>query len=82
MIAYVRQNSIANTSSCPTGSGRRACAARDSGTNSAVSTIASRPIGTFTRNTQRQPGPSTSAPPSSGPSAMLMPTTPAHSPIA
>ena len=52
---------------------RRGCGARDSGTNSAVSTIAARPIGTLTRKIARQPTASTSAPPSTGPSAMQMP---------
>lgn len=70
------------TSSWPGGSTRRARGARDSGTNFAVSAIASRPTGMFTQKIARQLTPSTSAPPSTGPSARLSPTTPAHTPIA
>ncbi len=52
------------------------------GTNVAVSTSASAPIGTFTKNTARHPTESTSAPPTTGPSAMLSPNTAPHMPIA
>ena len=44
--------------------------------------IAATPTGTLTRNTQRQPTESTSAPPRTGPSAMLIPTIAPHTPIA
>ena len=70
------------TSSCPSGSKRRARGAFDSGIHRQVSAAATVPTGTFTQKIQRQPGPSTSAPPTSGPSAMLRPTTAAQTPIA
>ena len=70
------------TSTWPTGSTRRARGARDSGTNSAVRTIAAIPMGTLTMNTDRQPTESTSTPPTTGPSAMLMPNRAPHTPIA
>ena len=70
------------TSSWPTGSGRRPRGARDSGTYRAVSTIAARPTGMFTQKMPRQPTEPTSTPPISGPAAMLMPTTPPHTPMA
>src|SRR5579875_2722861 len=66
----------------PTGSGRRCRSARDSGTNSAVRTTAAIPTGMLTQKMPRQPTESTSAPPTIGPSAMLMPKTPPHTPIA
>jgi hypothetical protein len=44
--------------------------------------IAASPTGTLIQNTDRQPNPSTSTPPSSGPTSMLSPTTPPHTPIA
>src|SRR5215211_398550 len=66
----------------PTGSRRRGCGARGSGTSRAVSSRARIPIGTLTRKTHRHPPESTSAPPTTGPSTMLIPTTPAHTPIA
>ena len=70
------------TSSWPTGSSRRGCAARDSGTSEVVSTNAAAPIGTFTKNTERHPMESTRAPPRTGPRAMLSPNTAPHMPIA
>ena len=70
------------TSTCPTGSTRRGRGALDSGTKRHVSAAASSPIGTFTQKTERQLPASTSAPPSTGPIAMLRPITPAHRPIA
>ena len=72
MIAEVRLASMTMTSTWPTGSRRRGRGARDSGTKRAVSAIAARPMGMFTRNTARQLSP-TSTPPRTGPSAMLMP---------
>ena len=44
--------------------------------------MATIPTGRLTRNTARQPTESTSAPPSTGPSAMLIPIIPPHTPIA
>jgi len=82
MIAKVSAPNPTITSSCPTGSNRRGRSARDSGTYSAVSTIAATPIGTLTKNTARQLNASTSAPPRTGPSAMLSPITAPHTPIA
>ena len=81
MIAEVRLASMTMTSTWPTGSDARGRGARDSGTKRAVSAIAARPIGMFTRNTARQLS-STSTPPRTGPSAMLMPTTAPQIPIA
>ncbi len=82
MIAYVSAPNSAITSACPTGSRRRACGARDSGTKRSVSASAASPTGTFTQKIERQPTDSTSAPPSTGPSAMLRPTVAPHTPIA
>ena len=48
----------------------------------AASTIAATPTGTLIQKIDRQPSPSTSAPPRTGPSAMLSPTTPPQTPIA
>ena len=47
-----------------------------------VSTNATAPIGTLTKNTERQPTESTSAPPTTGPRAMLRPKTAPQAPIA
>ena len=82
MIEYVSDARATMTSTCPTGSKRRGCGARDSGTNRAVRMIATRPTGRLTRNTARQLKASTSAPPSTGPSAMLRPNTAPQTPIA
>src|SRR4249919_3124331 len=70
------------TSSWPTGSRRRGRAARDSGTNSAVSTIAATPTGMLTQKIPRQPTLSTSTPPRGGPAAMDRPNTPPQMPMA
>src|SRR5437763_15739364 len=70
------------TRTWPTGSGRRYRLARDSGTNSAVRTIAAIPTGILTQKIPRQPTESTSAPPTTGPSATLRPNTPPQTPIA
>ena len=60
----------------------RARGALDSGTKSAVSTMAAMPTGTLTQKMPRQPTVSTSRPPVIGPSAMLSPTTPPQTPMA
>ena len=70
------------TSTWPTGSTRRAWGARDSGTNSAARMIAAMPTGMLTQKIPRQPTEATSAPPTTGPSAMLKPNTLPHRPIA
>ncbi|GAA3155613.1 hypothetical protein GCM10020001_094410 [Nonomuraea salmonea] len=70
------------TSTWPTGSTRRGRGARDSGTNSAHSTNAATPTGMLIQKIDCQPTAPTSAPPTSGPSAMLTPLTPPHTPIA
>ena len=57
------------TRACPTGSGRRARGARDSGTNSVVSTMAASPIGTLIQKIARQSTASISVPPTIGPEA-------------
>ena len=70
------------TSAWPTGSTRRGRPARDSGTNSAVSTIAATPTGMLTQKIPRQPTLSTSTPPRGGPAAMDNPNTPPQMPMA
>ena len=74
--------STSTTRPWPTGSNRRARAARDSGTNSTVATSAAATIGTLIQKTARQPSPSTSAPPKIGPSASARPDTAPNTPIA
>ena len=66
----------------PIGSTSRIVADLDSGTKIAVSTIASAQIGRLIQNTARQSTNSMSAPPTIGPSAIEMPTTPPQMPIA
>lgn len=70
------------TRSWPTGSGRRALGARDSGTKRRVSSRAARPTGRLIQKMERQPTVSTSSPPTRGPAAIEMPTTAPHTPIA
>ena len=82
MIPYTSVASVTMTSSWPTGSNRRARGAFDSGTKSAVRTIAAMPTGMLTQKMLRQPTVLTSTPPTTGPSAMLRPTTPPQIPIA
>ncbi len=82
MTAYVSVPSAPVSRSCPTGSARRGRGARDSGTNTAASTSAASPMGTLSQNTDRHPALRTSTPPRTGPAAMLMPTTPPHTPMA
>ena len=53
----------------------------DSGTKIAVNIIASKQIGTLIQNTARQSTYSMSNPPTIGPNAIEMPTTPPHMPI-
>ena len=66
----------------PIGSTSRIVADLDSGTKIAVSRIASAQIGRLIQNTARQSTSSISAPPTIGPSAIEMPTTPPQTPIA
>ncbi len=66
----------------PTGSNRRARAARDSGTNSAVHTIAADTIGTLIQKMECQPKPSARAPPRIGPSASDRPVIEPNTPMA
>ena len=54
----------------------------DSGTKIAVRTIAAAQIGRLIQNTARQPTNSISSPPTIGPSAIEMPTTPPQTPSA
>ena len=70
------------TSNWPPTSTRRAFGARDSGMNRRVSTMAASPTGRLIQKIERQPTEPTSSPPISGPSAMLTPTTAAHTPTA
>src|SRR5215813_5090193 len=74
--------STRSTSTWPTGSNRRARAARDSGTNNAAPTIAAATIGTLTQKMKRQPKPSTRAPPRIGPSPSAKPDTEPNTPMA
>ena len=69
-------------SNWPHGSKRRAVAALDSGTNSCVRMIAAIPMGTLIQKMARQLTVVTSRPPSTGPSARLIPKTAPHTPIA
>ncbi|CAL9508240.1 hypothetical protein SUDANB21_03594 [Streptomyces sp. enrichment culture] len=66
-----------STSKCPS-----ALAPDDSGTWRTATGAHSRASGTLIRNTQRQPGPSTSQPPRNGPTAAPMPPKPDHRPTA
>ena len=70
------------TSAWPTGSGRRARVARDSGTYCVVRTMAASPMGTLIQKIARQSTASMSVPPTIGPRPNEMPTTPPHTPIA
>ena len=69
-------------SNWPHGSKRRAVAALDSGTNSCVKTIAAIPMGTLIQKIARQLTAVTSRPPTTGPSARLIPKTAPQMPIA
>lgn len=82
MMPYVSAPNRAITSTWPTGSGRRPLGARDSGTKRRVSSRAARPIGRLTQKIARQLTDCTSRPPTSGPSAMDMPTTAPQTPMA
>src|SRR5262245_48993493 len=82
MIAKTRLPNARITRVWPTGSNRRARAARDSGTNKAVQTIAAATIGTLTQKIERQPKLSTRTPPTIGPSPSDSPETEANTPIA
>ncbi len=81
--AYVTRASDSAPRAAPRTS-KRPCAVSspDSGTwRSAMGTQTSA-SGTFSRNTHRQPGPSTSQPPRNGPTAAPMPPNPDHRPTA
>ncbi len=82
MSTNTTPNRKAIPSTCPTGSTSRIVADLDSGTKIAVSTNASAQIGRLIQNTARQSITSISAPPTIGPSAIEMPTTPPQTPIA
>ncbi len=82
MNPYVTVASTTMISTWPTGSIRRARGARDSGTNSAHSTNAATPTGMLIQKIACQPAVPTSVPPTSGPSAMLRPIMPPHTPMA
>jgi hypothetical protein len=69
-------------SAWPGGSNARPRTALDSGTNLWVSAMATIPIGRLTQNTDRQPIPLTSRPPSTGPAAMVTPIADPHTPTA
>ena len=69
-------------SSWPAGSRRRGRGARDSGTNSAVATIAATHTGTFSQKLASQPKASVSRPPAIGPSPSDTPLTAPHTPMA
>ena len=67
---------------CPGTSRRRARWPRDSGTKAATSTTAMTTRGALSQNTARQSRIATSAPPMTGPAAMLSPNTDPQTPIA
>src|SRR5215831_20978002 len=70
------------TRSCPAGSGRRGCGDLESGTNSPVSALVARAMGTLAQKTDRHPASPVRAPPTTGPRARLRPNTPSHTPMA
>ena len=82
MVPAVTPNSSTTIRICAIGSSRRGRGARDSGTNRWVSAIAASPTGTLTQKIERQPTVPTKTPPSTGPTARLMPNTLPHTPIA
>ena len=61
---------------------RAACGSRVSGTARVQHTMTSAATGTLMRNAHRQPGPSTSQPPTNGPIAPATPPSPDHAPTA
>nr|BFE72355.1 hypothetical protein GCM10020092_056560 [Actinoplanes digitatis] len=70
------------SSTWPGRSSRRGRGERDSGTYTALSTRTIAMIGRLIQNTARHPDPAISAPPSTGPAAMLSPNTAAQTPMA
>ncbi|KPM53621.1 hypothetical protein ACG83_23635 [Frankia sp. R43] len=82
MSEYVSAARMKITSTWPTASRRRGRDARDSGTYSWARVRAIRPIGMLIQKIERQPTHSTRTPPSTGPSAMLIPTTAPQTPMA
>ena len=82
----IRVNTTPNRKSTarpwPIGSMLRIVADFDSGTKIAVKTMAAAQIGRLIQNTDRQPIHSMSSPPTIGPSAIDMPTTPPQNPSA
>lgn len=69
-------------SSTPPGSSRPGDGLRDSGTSHAISASPSSTTGTLMRNTDPHQNRSSSAPPSTGPSTMEMPTDATQMPMA
>src|SRR5689334_8034725 len=82
MMPTSRPTSPMIDSPAPSGSNGDSSGDFDSGTNQRASTNAVAQTGTLIRNTADQPKCSTRTPPSTGPSAMLTPLTPAQTPIA
>ena len=82
MVPAVTPASSTTIRICAIGSSRRGRGARDSGTNRWVSAIAASPTGTLTQKMARQPMVPTRTPPSTGPTARLIPNTLPHTPIA
>ncbi len=82
MIPNTSPPSSTTTSSWPSGSKWRPRAAFDSGTNRAQSITAATATGTLIQKTERQPIPSTSTPPRTGPRDMLTPMTAPQTPMA
>ncbi len=79
---YVSAAANAAKAAVPARSTRRPAAPRDSGTTRSVSQIATTLTGRFTQKIHRQPGPSVSSPPSTGPTAAAAPLTAPHTPSA
>ena len=82
MIPKVSEASSTITSTWPSGSNRRARAARDSGMKRSASAIAASPTGRLIQKIDRQPTTATAAPPRTGPSAIDRPNTAPHTPTA
>ena len=81
--AHVAVPRLITASPAPTtSSARAACGSRVSGTAYSAHPTASAATGRLMRKAQRQPGPSTSQPPTKGPTAPATPPSPDHAPTA
>jgi hypothetical protein len=78
----MQEASNTTIASWPSGSKRRGCGDRESGTNSPAAVRATTPIGRLIQKIARQSTNSTRMPPTSGPSPMPIPETPPQMPMA